>query len=115
MGTAHRNHCNLCLWSKHVDESLPGDRKALCGGAMRPIGLTMKSKDGELMLVHVCEACQKISKNRIAADDNDFEIIQTFESSLRERDSLLALYPLGDMLCTKEDEAEIRTQLFGKQ
>ena len=29
MGTKNRNHCNLCLWSKHVDEA-KGDRRADC-------------------------------------------------------------------------------------
>ncbi|WP_369294026.1 RNHCP domain-containing protein, partial [Tepidiforma sp.] len=30
-GTTQRNHCNQCLWSRHVD-NFPGDRKAACGG-----------------------------------------------------------------------------------
>ncbi|MET1001543.1 MAG: RNHCP domain-containing protein, partial [Acidimicrobiia bacterium] len=32
-GTAHRNHCPNCLWSRHVDDR-PGDRAAECGSAM---------------------------------------------------------------------------------
>jgi hypothetical protein len=27
-GTSHRNHCPSCLWSRHLDRNVPGDRKA---------------------------------------------------------------------------------------
>ena len=39
-GTAHRNHCPNCLWSRHLDDDSPGDRDADCGsliGAVRLI------------------------------------------------------------------------------
>jgi len=45
---------------------------------MKPIGLTLK-KDGELMVVHKCLGCGKISKNRIAGDDNTYSIISLLE------------------------------------
>ena len=32
-GTSHRNHCPHCLWSRHLDRNVPGDRKAGCTGA----------------------------------------------------------------------------------
>jgi hypothetical protein len=38
MGTNNRNHCNICLWSRHVDNK-PGDRRAMCHAGMKPIGL----------------------------------------------------------------------------
>ena len=41
---------------------------------MKPIGLTFK-KDGELMIVHKCLNCGKISRNRIAGDDNPYAIV----------------------------------------
>lgn len=37
-GTGHRNHCNNCLCSLHVDEE-PGDREADCGGIMEPVAV----------------------------------------------------------------------------
>ncbi len=85
IGTVNRNHCPYCLWSKHVDKDIPGDRKALCQNLMKPIGLIFKYegqdkwgklKEGELMLVHQCLSCDKISINRIAGDDIPEEIIQ---------------------------------------
>ena len=62
IGTKHRNHCPICLFSKHVD-CKPGDRKSKCGGKMKPVALTFKKegKDrygkvrvGELMIVNIC-------------------------------------------------------------
>jgi len=62
IGTANRNHCNSCLWSKHVDEQ-KGDRRAVCEGGMRPIGLTFKQegwgRQGEIMIIHECAGCAK--------------------------------------------------------
>ncbi len=67
-GTKNRNHCPFCLFSQHVD-LLPGDRAANCGGKMKPIGKVIKN-DGEEVLVHECENCGMIRKNRIAGDDS---------------------------------------------
>ena len=45
--TAHqtgsaRNHCNICLYSLHVDDMSPGDRLATCHGLMAPVGIDHK-------------------------------------------------------------------------
>lgn len=118
MGTANRNHCNVCLWSKHVDVHT-GDRSAICQSGMNPIGLTMKhegfSKIGELMLIHLCTGCTKISINRIAADDSPDEIVQIFlESQKLNKRILSSLRIQGILLLTKENKKEIEIQLFGK-
>jgi hypothetical protein len=75
-GVINRNHCPYCLWSKHLDLFKPGDRLAACKGNMVPVALTLKKSYkkygeglGEMMLVHMCTECSKISINRIAADD----------------------------------------------
>ena len=84
-GTEHRNHCPFCLYSKHVDEKTSGDRKSTCKAKMAPIGLTFKYqyaiRNGELMLIHKCTNCDKISINRIAGDDFQDEILAVFEKS----------------------------------
>ena len=41
-GVNNRNHCPICLWSKHVDKFKAGDRKSACKAKMQPIGLTVK-------------------------------------------------------------------------
>jgi len=56
---------------------------------MKPVGLTFK-KDGEIMIVHQCLNCNKISRNRIAGDDNTYAITSL---SNEDKDELLtALY-----------------------
>lgn len=90
IGTANRNHCPFCLWSLHVDLKIPGDRKSNCHGLMKPTALAFK-KDSEIMLVHECQKCGKVSINRIAGDDDPNEILKI------------------------EDSTEIRTTLFGKK
>ena len=118
MGTANRNHCNHCLWSRHVDEN-KGDRRAACHGGMEPIGLTFKhegyGKIGEIMIIHLCSLCQKISINRIARDDPEDRILEIFEHShylsknLKKRLSLARIY-----LLNRGDAEELNIQLFGK-
>ena len=123
IGTQHRNHCPYCLWSKHVDLNEPGDRKSTCYGDMEPIGLTFKKesqnkykkdKQGELMLIHQCLKCGKISINRLAADDDNQAILEVFEQSkqmdLEQRQQLKVQ---GIKLLDEKDKKEIFTQLFG--
>ncbi|OGN90364.1 MAG: hypothetical protein A2Y88_11785 [Chloroflexi bacterium RBG_13_48_10] len=61
-----------------------------CKAIMQPIGLTMKRRKnkygawsfGELMLIHCCNDCGKISINRIAADDLVEKLMELFSESL---------------------------------
>lgn len=89
-GVQNRNHCPLCLWSRHVDLWQAGDRLCACKMPMQPIGLTFKksrnrygTSKGELMIIHQCQACQAFSINRIAADDDVQTLIVTMKSGLQ--------------------------------
>jgi len=42
VGDGYTNHCQKCLWSKHVDIN-PGDRAEKCQGLMEPINLVNNS------------------------------------------------------------------------
>ncbi|MEA3344208.1 MAG: RNHCP domain-containing protein [Patescibacteria group bacterium] len=123
IGTKHRNHCAFCLRSQHLDDKKSGDRKSKCKGCMQPIGLTFKQegkdkynklKQGELMIIHKCISCGKISINRIASDDNSNAILKVFEESKKlnsiERKQLQEkeIY-----LLTNQDKEKILIQLFG--
>lgn len=72
-GSEHRNHCNNCLSSLHVDNE-PGDRESDCGGIMEPIGVWVR-KNGEWAVIHRCKRCGKLSSNRSAADDNPMKLM----------------------------------------
>ena len=73
-GTAHRNHCPNCLWSRHVDDE-PGDRASTCRSAMEPIGITVRG-DGEWVLIHRCTGCGELHSNRSAGDDNPLLLLR---------------------------------------
>ncbi len=119
IGTKNRNHCPKCLYSKHVDSEKAGDRASTCQEVMRPIGLTFKStgvdkygktKQGEIMIVHRCKKCQKISINRVAGDDDEVTIIEIHNQANLDESPL----PNNIKLLTEEDTSEVRKQLFGE-
>ena len=45
---------------------------------------------GELMIIHQCLNCGKISPNRIAGDDNEYQIICIMKGSINLDESLIA-------------------------
>ncbi|MBI4099550.1 RNHCP domain-containing protein [Candidatus Microgenomates bacterium] len=72
-GGSYRNHCPFCLWSKHVDADVPGDRANSCQGLMEPTSVFTR-RTGEYVLVHHCTKCGFERYNRIAGDD-DFDLV----------------------------------------
>ncbi len=72
-GTGYTNHCPNCLWSKHVDKNVPGDRAELCQGLMEPIKIEINH--GKYSLFHRCQKCGKISKNKTSPEDNFEKIL----------------------------------------
>ena len=121
-GVGNRNHCLYCLASRHMDQFEPGDRLSACKAPMRPIGLTFKRttkkytshQPGELMLVHQCEDCGKVSINRIAADDDVDAILSVLEQSADlDRDTRALLEREGVMLLDTDQHDLVRYCLLG--
>lgn len=121
-GVQNRNHCPCCLWSRHVDLRVAGDRLSPCRAAMQPVGLTTKQsqnkyardRDGELMIIHQCIRCEKLSINRIAADDSSDDLLMLFERSCEPSALFLAhLTSSGIILLTDQDCELVRQRLFG--
>mgnify|MGYP006353681455 CR=1 FL=1 len=52
LGYTARDHCNYCLYSKHLD-IFPGDRENTCLGKLKPIGIE-KFKD-TYKIIYKCE------------------------------------------------------------
>ncbi len=71
-GNGFTNHCKECLWSKHVDKN-PGDRAESCGGMMKPVGT--EGIVGKYDIVHLCEKCGQIKRNKVSKHDNFDAII----------------------------------------
>lgn len=67
-GTGYTNHCPNCLWSKHVDLEVPGDRLNSCQSLMKPIGVEQKS--GQWRIISQCLKCGKIHINDVSPNDN---------------------------------------------
>lgn len=122
-GVHNRNHCPYCLWSKHLDLFEAGDRLAACKAPMQPVGLTLKrlqkkyssENQGELMLIHQCSDCARISINRIAADDDSDLILDIFERSLKMACTLRAQIEAMGIWPLSENERElVVARLFGQ-
>lgn len=69
-----RNHCPLCLYSKHVD-IFPGDRASMCQGLMEPISVDQSGKKG-LIVIHHCSTCHAEKRNKAAPDDQIIEFME---------------------------------------
>ncbi|MFH1841003.1 MAG: RNHCP domain-containing protein [Candidatus Shapirobacteria bacterium] len=73
IGGRNNNHCPACLWSKHVDDQVPGDRASSCQGLMKPIGVTA-GKKGTWRIVQKCTKCDHIFTVDTSPED-DFKVI----------------------------------------
>lgn len=73
IGDGFTNHCPKCLHSKHVD-IFPGDRAENCGGLMKPISAEENGR--EWSIIHKCQKCGKMQKNKISKQDNFDEVVE---------------------------------------
>ena len=121
-GVINRNHCPYCLYSRHVDLHRAGDRLCACKGLMKPVGITIKnSRDkyaimqkGELMLVHRCTSCSRLSINRVAADDDPTKLLAVFKSSASDVQHIQHICQEQDItLLKRSDNSLMHTRLFG--
>jgi len=93
-----------------------------CKAIMTPIGLTVKRGHnkygegtyGELMLIHRCSECDKLSINRIAADDRVERLMEIFRASLGlDSSTQRQLEVCGIRLLQGEDAMLVVSQLLG--
>lgn len=120
-GVNNRNHCPYCFTSKHVDLWQAGDRLNACRSDMRAIGLAWKksrnkygSANGEIMIIHVCEGCNGLSINRVAADDDHQKLENLFRSTIwMEKSRKQFLRDSGIQLMEDEHQEEFEKCIFG--
>ena len=74
LGYSCRNHCNYCLYSKHVDNN-PGDREEECHGILEPIGIEINRQKGYIVIFK-CKKCGQIRRNKTAKDDDMGQVIK---------------------------------------
>jgi hypothetical protein len=89
---------------------------------MEPVGLTVKQRQnkygngnyGELMLIHRCWDCGKLSINRIAADDLTEHLLDIYQASLTlDLPTREQLKESGIWLLQGEDQRMVIQQLQG--
>ena len=120
IGTDHRDHCPFCLYSLHVDQEKPGDRKSTCKSKMKPIGITFKNNSWELMIVYECLGCGVIVKNRCTGDDIPSTLIDIFKTSLINMDTKTwntvysnRLHQVQIKMASKEDSEKVLSGIYG--
>ncbi|MBI2465259.1 RNHCP domain-containing protein [Candidatus Shapirobacteria bacterium] len=57
VGDGYTDHCPKCLWAKHVDRLIPGDRESDCKGMMEPIGTKFKIQNSKFKINYRCNRC----------------------------------------------------------
>lgn len=68
IGSGTTDHCPECLWGKHVDEEIPGDRLSECKGLMRPVRSSYEK--GDFRIYYKCEDCNHDFWVDVAKNDN---------------------------------------------
>lgn len=69
---------------------------------------------GELMVIHECLNCGKLSPNRIAGDDNEYQILCVLKVSLCLSETLaMKLRSMGLELITSTNKEQALISLFG--
>jgi hypothetical protein len=71
--SSSRDHCNECLWGKHVD-MMTGDRLNQCQGLLEPVGL--ETKNQKQTLIYHCNKCTTQIRNIVAPDDKFEKLLQ---------------------------------------
>jgi len=74
VGDGYTDHCPKCLFGKHVDEEIPGDRASECRGLMEPIKSTYKS--GYFRIYYKCSRCRHEFWVKAAEDDKNELLIK---------------------------------------
>jgi rubrerythrin len=72
-GDGYTDHCPLCLWGKHVDDKIPGDRASDCGGMMEPMAAVWVK--GDIKIEYRCQKCNHRFTVKRAKDDKIEELI----------------------------------------
>lgn len=68
VGDGYTDHCPECLWGKHVDKKIPGDRKSGCGGMMKPVSSVYEK--GSFKISYKCEKCKHTFQVKEGRRDN---------------------------------------------
>ena len=66
-GSGYTDHCPTCLWGRHVDRKIPGDRESECQGMMEPEVVIYEKNT--FRIKYKCQKCRHVFV--VKADKND--------------------------------------------
>ncbi len=69
-GDGYTDHCSKCLWGKHVDFEIPGDRLSDCQGLMRPVKAKLQTSNFKYKIEYKCTKCRHVFNVRQGKDDD---------------------------------------------
>ena len=70
VGDGYTDHCPKCLWGKHVDEEIPGDRASDCRGLMEPVGAKLIMSNVKFLINYKCTKCRHVFTVREGKGDD---------------------------------------------
>lgn len=73
-GDGYTDHCPKCLWGRHVDREIPGDRESECGALMEPMRVIYEK--GEYKIEYRCNACSHKFRVRAGIDDDRERLLE---------------------------------------
>jgi len=74
VGDGYTDHCPICLWGKHVDEAIPGDRASDCGGIMEPTRVIWEK--GKYRIEYKCQKCGHKFRVWVDKEDNREKLLE---------------------------------------
>ncbi len=82
IGDGYTDHCPKCLWGKHVDKDIPGDRASECGGLLEPISALYQN--GRFKITYKCQSCGYIFRVREGEEDDRKQLIALAREAFAE-------------------------------
>ena len=74
VGDGYTDHCPKCLWGKHVDREIPGDRESECKSLMEPVRVLYEK--GEYRIVYRCTGCSHKFEVRAGIGDDREKLLE---------------------------------------
>ncbi len=75
-GDGYTDHCPKCLWGKHVDEKIPGDRLSKCRGLMEPTKTEFQISNFQFLIKYKCMKCRHEFLVRSGDNDNKEKLME---------------------------------------
>lgn len=79
IGDGYTDHCPKCLWGKHVDEEIPGDRASTCRGMMEPTSAEFKIFNLKFKIKYKCTKCRHVFNVREGEGDDRDKLINLIQ------------------------------------